>query len=170
MLFYIRLHHLLWNQTFISPIFCVGYDDINAFKADLELARSTFRESSRETPQGQDIGATADTTILPIGVGFLGWILDESSDSSEKIKVALEARVTAVWFSFGTDLEKWITFVRKYDSERTVPHKTLVFVLVNSLEEALKATEQWKVDVLIVQSMSKSFCQLKISLTRLLTL
>ena len=126
----------------------LGFADVHAFRSDLELARSVLRNNGQIT--------SATTSVLPIGVGYLGWILDQSSDSLEKITIALEARVAAVWFSFGNDLEKWIRLVRDYDSKRTAPHKTLVFVLVNSVEEALKAAEVWKVDVLVVQGRPSS--------------
>jgi nitronate monooxygenase len=121
--------------------FALGYLDVNALRSDLDLARSVFNNDTK----------ALSTSTLPIGVGYLGWILDEQSEPSEKITVALENRVAAVWFSFGNDLGKWINFVREYDSQRVEQHKTLVFVLVNTLEEALKAAEIWKVDVLIAQ-------------------
>ncbi|KAL0564836.1 hypothetical protein V5O48_017198, partial [Marasmius crinis-equi] len=38
---------------------------------------------------------------------------------------------------------------RDYDAKRD--HKTLVFVLINTVEEALRAANEWKVDGLIVQ-------------------
>lgn len=66
----------------------------------------------------------------------------------------------AVWFSFGEDLGKWVRYVRSYDEQRhrdrdqgkgSSPHKTVAFVLVNTLEEAKTAVERWDVDVLVAQ-------------------
>jgi hypothetical protein len=54
-----------------------------------------------------------------------------------------------VWFAFGNDLGKYIAQVRAYDAQRA--HKTIVFVIVNSVADALRAANDWKVDVLVVQ-------------------
>ena len=115
------------------------------------MARSTLHNGGR-----------VSDSVLPIGIGYLGWILDKDSDSQEKIALALEARVVAIWFAFGNDLGKWIEFVRKYDNGRSVPHKTLIFVIVNSVEEAVRAAEQWKVDVLVVQGAATTCYWLRI--------
>lgn len=96
---------------------------------------------------------------LAIGVGFLGWKLEESDGKSAALlSIALDARVSAVWFAFGNDLERWVDLVRRTDAARAntlvdepvKPHKTLVFVLVNSVQEARIAVE-WQVDVLVAQ-------------------
>lgn len=92
------------------------------------------------------------TKILNIGVGFLGWKLDEpDGKSSQLLAIALEACVSAVWLSFGNNLEKWVAFVRDFDSKRAEPHTTLIFILVNSLQEARAAVEDLKPDVLVAQ-------------------
>ncbi len=57
----------------------------------------------------------------------------------------LEERVRAVWFAFGTDIGSYVRQVREHDLKRD--HKTKVFVLVKSLEEALQATNEWEADV-----------------------
>ena len=139
---------------FFVDLFCSissGVSDTNAIRSDLELARSTLHNGGR-----------VSDSVLPIGIGYLGWILDKDSDSQEKIALALEARVAAIWFAFGNDLGKWIDFVRKYDNGRSVPHKTLIFVIVNSVEEAVRAAEQWKVDVLVVQGAATTCYWLRI--------
>lgn len=46
-----------------------------------------------------------------------------------------------------TRFHKWK--VRAYEANRD--HKTLVFVIVNSVADALRATNEWKVDALVVQ-------------------
>lgn len=39
--------------------------------------------------------------------------------------------------------------VREYETGRD--HKTLVFTIVNSVADALRAANEWKVDALVVQ-------------------
>lgn len=55
----------------------------------------------------------------------------------------------AVWLSFGSDIGKWVRHVREYDAGRE--HKTLVFVVVSALSEALTAINNWKVDAIVAQ-------------------
>ncbi|KAJ6567344.1 2-nitropropane dioxygenase [Mycena vulgaris] len=87
---------------------------------------------------------------IPIGVGFVGWILDKSEMSDDlRIPSVLEEMPTAIWFAFGKDLGKYVAQVRAYDAKRA--HKTCVFVMVNSVSEALCAANEWKVDVVVVQ-------------------
>lgn len=87
---------------------------------------------------------------LPVGVGFITWILEKSDVSTDPcLASVLEERVQAVWFAFGTDIGSYVRQVREHDLKRD--HKTKVFVLVNSLEEALQATNEWGADVLVVQ-------------------
>lgn len=61
----------------------------------------------------------------------------------------MEAKPTAVWFAFGVDLGKYIAQVRTFDAKRD--HKTIIFANVNSVEEALVAANDWKVDVIVAQ-------------------
>lgn len=44
-----------------------------------------------------------------------------------------------------------MAFVRDFDSKRAEPHTTLIFILVNSLQEARVAVEDLKPDVLVAQ-------------------
>ncbi|KAG6915436.1 hypothetical protein DXG01_011466 [Tephrocybe rancida] len=89
-------------------------------------------------------------TPLPVGVGFLGFLLDKTEASGDpRLPVVLEELPKAIWFAFGGDLGRHIAQVRAYDLKRE--HKTAVFVIVNSVQEALLATNQWKVDALVVQ-------------------
>jgi len=59
--------------------------------------------------------------------------------------------VRAIWLSFGQDLGRWIEFVRNHDQKSGKSPKTLLFVQVNSVDEALIAVQTWKVDVLVAQ-------------------
>ncbi|KAK0218988.1 2-nitropropane dioxygenase [Armillaria fumosa] len=92
----------------------------------------------------------APAASLPVGVGFISWILKltESSDDPRLIRV-LEELPKAIWFAFGDDLGDYIAQVRAYDGKRNF--KTLIYVIVNSVEEALRATNKWQVDALVVQ-------------------
>ncbi|KAF8518027.1 2-nitropropane dioxygenase [Hysterangium stoloniferum] len=92
-----------------------------------------------------------DDAPLPIGVGFLGFLLDKSKDVVDALNHALERRVRCVFLAFGADLGKWANYVRKYDQARTIPHTTLLWICVNSVAEAERATNEWKADVLVVQ-------------------
>jgi len=92
---------------------------------------------------------------LPIGAGFLGWKLEEGqSPHVALLELALENGVQAIWFSFGKDLGRWIEFVRNHDRRSGKTPRTLIFVQVNSVDEALLAVQTWKADVLVAQGMS----------------
>ncbi|TFK40362.1 2-nitropropane dioxygenase, partial [Crucibulum laeve] len=115
-----------------------GFETTQALKQQLQTVRTNLN-----IPAGKPI---------PAGVGLLGWILDmtksESSNDS-RITAILEEMPIAIWFAFGTDLGKYIAQVRAYDAKRT--HKTIIFVIVNSVADATRAANEWKVDVLVVQ-------------------
>lgn len=97
---------------------------------------------------------------LPIGTGYLVWHLDKGGNSVDCLRVGLEKRVQSVWLSFGNNLGKWVDYVRQFDRERSesTKHTTLIWILVNSLEEAQKAVNDLKADVLVVQGKSNTFC------------
>jgi len=118
---------------FLSP----AYAGVEKFRNEFDIARSTLNR-----PSGP----------LPIGAGFLGWKLEEAqSPHVSLLELALENGVRAIWFSFGEDLGRWIEFVRNHDQRTGKSPKTLVFVQVNSVEDALFAVQTWKVDVLVAQ-------------------
>ncbi|KAG5335757.1 hypothetical protein C0989_000435 [Termitomyces sp. Mn162] len=87
---------------------------------------------------------------VPIGIGFIGWILDKTESSDDpRIENILKEKPVAIWFAFGVDLGKYIAQVRTFDAKRD--HKTIIFVIVNSVEGALQAANEWKVDVIVAQ-------------------
>ncbi|TEB36487.1 2-nitropropane dioxygenase [Coprinellus micaceus] len=92
-----------------------------------------------------------DANVLPIGVGFLGWILDqkEALSKEELIPLIFEYRVQAIWLSFGTRLGSWIEYVRSLTQK--TGHNIQVFVQVSSLDEAQTAIKEWKADVIVAQ-------------------
>jgi len=113
-----------------------GFDSIEQLKSVLRSARTSL-----DVPVGRSV---------PIGVGFLGWILDATEVSeSPRLAAVLDEKPAAVWFAFGVDLGKYVKQVRKHDEDRE--HKTTVFSIVNSVAEARKAANEWRVDVLVVQ-------------------
>jgi len=118
-----------------SPVFT----GVEKFRDQFDIARSMLNIIIPSGP-------------LPIGAGFLGWKLDEAgSQQIPLLELALENRVRAIWLSFGQDLGRWIEFVRNHDQKSGKSPKTLVFVQVNSVDEALVAVQAWKVDVLVAQ-------------------
>lgn len=87
---------------------------------------------------------------LPVGVGLIGWVLDKTEITDDpRIPAVLGELPSVIWFAFGTDLRKYIDQVRTYDAKRA--HKTLIFVIVNSVAEALTSANDWKVDAIVVQ-------------------
>jgi nitronate monooxygenase len=98
----------------------------------------------------RDITGTAPGEPVQAGVGFLGWILDNSEASDDpRLPVVLAEKPVALFFAFGPDLGKYVAQVRAFDATRD--HKTKIFTIVNSVEEARRATYEWKVDSLVVQ-------------------
>ncbi|KAG6872179.1 hypothetical protein C0995_012244, partial [Termitomyces sp. Mi166 len=92
----------------------------------------------------------ADQAPVPIGIGFIGWILEMTEASDDpRINAILEEKPVAIWFAFGDDLGKYVAQVRGFDAKRE--HKTIIFVMVHSVEAALRAAHEWKVDVIVAQ-------------------
>ena len=91
---------------------------------------------------------------LPIGVGYVAWLLEEPTAKPEVLlSAALDNHVHAIWLAFGKNLKEWIKFIRNYDAEHKRVRKTTIFVPVSSVEEALVASDEWKVDVLVAQGL-----------------
>ncbi|KAJ7087265.1 2-nitropropane dioxygenase [Mycena belliarum] len=91
---------------------------------------------------------------IPVGVGFIGWRLDKPEVSGDgpiscKLLNVLEEMPVAIWLAQGVDMGKYVAQIRAYDANRA--HKTCVFVMVNCLDEALCAANDWKADVIVVQ-------------------
>ncbi|KAK7442213.1 hypothetical protein VKT23_016184 [Stygiomarasmius scandens] len=87
---------------------------------------------------------------LPIGVGVIGWCLDKTELGEDPlIPTILAERPKAIWLAFGDNLGRYVKTVREYDANRNF--RTLIFVIVNSVEDATKAANVWGVDVLVAQ-------------------
>ena len=87
---------------------------------------------------------------LPIGVGYLGWKLDEAGEGAyEMLDAALDYNVRAVWLAYGDSLGKYVDYIRKHDDK--CGRHTVIFINVNSVSEALRAVNEWKPDVIVAQ-------------------
>lgn len=129
----IRISHV--HPTSTSP----GYNSPQSLIDDLAEARETLAA----------VGRYRVGERLPIGVGYLAWKLDQDETAARKmLDAALDAGVQAIWLSFGASLGRWVEYVRARDSAGS---KTLVFILVNSVEEALAAANELRADVLVAQ-------------------
>lgn len=119
---------------YLSCLFS-GFDSSEKIRATFKTVREKLN-----VPKGKSV---------PFGVGVIGWILDMTEPSDDpRIPTILEEMPEAIWFAFG-DLGKYIKKVHEYDAKRE--HKTKIFVIVNSAEDALKAANEWKVDVVVAQ-------------------
>ncbi|KAJ6591807.1 2-nitropropane dioxygenase [Mycena vulgaris] len=120
---------------FVSAGYGTSSDE---FKQQLSLARSAFH-----TPR---------TAQFPVGVGYLAWQLEKpNSPLVDLLPIALEHNVQAVWFAFGENLGRWIQLVRDHDRRLGKDQKTLIFVQISTVKEALVAVNEWKADCIVAQ-------------------
>ncbi|KZT34897.1 2-nitropropane dioxygenase [Sistotremastrum suecicum HHB10207 ss-3] len=114
-----------------------GYGSIDSFRSELSLAKSTILDAE---PSGDPPG---------FGVGLMGWQLDHPNENSsvprQALRHALESRVASIWLSFGSSLGDWVRYIRSHDKD------VVITVLVNSVDEAIQAVNEWKVDLLVAQ-------------------
>lgn len=83
------------------------------------------------------------------------WQLEESPAKAEELlAVTLKNHLQAVWFSFGEDLARWITYVRKHDPRAGTKDAVKVFVQVSTVQDLLLAINTWKADAIVVQGLS----------------
>ncbi|OSD03030.1 2-nitropropane dioxygenase [Trametes coccinea BRFM310] len=95
---------------------------------------------------------TLGDELLPIGCGFLGWMLDLKEDEFRPLlDIVLESGVRALWLSFGNNLGRWVQYIRDSTANAPGGRRPLVFVQVTTVEEAVCAANEWKVDVIIAQ-------------------
>ncbi|KAF8449119.1 2-nitropropane dioxygenase [Boletus edulis BED1] len=115
-----------------------GYRSADSLTSELSLARGLLHLNPSDP--------------LPIGVGYLAWQLEKPTANPEALlSAALDNHVQAIWLAFGNDIKEWIKFIRNYDAQHKRPRPTTIFVPVSSVEEALVASDEWKVDVLVAQ-------------------
>ncbi|KAJ3533417.1 hypothetical protein NMY22_g7343 [Coprinellus aureogranulatus] len=93
---------------------------------------------------------TSDDATLSVGVGFIGWILDENEAAAkELISVAFEHRVKAIWLSHGDNLGKWVEYYRSLIQQ--TGHHPLLFVQIFFPDGAKVAVNEWKADAIVAQ-------------------
>ncbi|KAG1746736.1 2-nitropropane dioxygenase [Suillus paluster] len=115
-----------------------GYLTPSRIQEELSLARALLR--------------LTETDPLPIGVGYLAWQLEKDlASAAGLLNLALSNKVQAIWLAFGNSIGRWIDHVRSYDASSGREQRTLIFVQVSSVKEALIAIHDWKVDVLVAQ-------------------
>lgn len=79
--------------------------------------------------------------------------MTEPSDDP-RLEAILEELPAAIWFAFGLDLGKYIAQVKAFDAKRS--HKTTTFVIVSSVADAVRAANEWGVDVIVAQGILHS--------------
>lgn len=85
-----------------------------------------------------------------VGIGFVGCILDMFNTAADpRLKTVLDKTPSAVWLAYGKDLGKYVAQVREHNAARNT--NILVFLTVNTVEEALRAANELKVDVIVAQ-------------------
>ena len=85
-------------------------------------------------------------------MAYFGWELEEDEERArEMLDVALANGVGSIWLSLGNDLGPFVDYIRQSDLRRQREEKTNIFVLVNSVNEALIAGNEWNTDVLVAQ-------------------
>ncbi|KAJ7579241.1 2-nitropropane dioxygenase [Mycena floridula] len=146
----------LKSPIIAGPMYYASTPDLAAavsVAGGLGMIAAGFSSSKQLTKELRSIRKSLDLSNdvpIPIGVGLLGWILDKTEISDDpRIPAVLSQMPTTIWFAFGNDLGKYVAQVREYDARRN--HKTVVFVVVNSDAEAVRAWKEWKVDVIVVQ-------------------
>jgi hypothetical protein len=112
------------------------YESREKFEPQIAIAKEAF--------------GTHPPSPLPMGIGFLCWQLERSmsrDEAEELLSTTLKHDVQAIWLSFGLDLKHWIDYIRQKSGT------TKIFVQINTLEDALIAIHDWKVDVVVAQGL-----------------
>ncbi|KAF7798016.1 hypothetical protein EIP86_009226 [Pleurotus ostreatoroseus] len=117
----------------------LGFGGANGVRRELTTVKGILE--SRGTPHAFH---------LPVGVGYMGWKLDEAGpEATAMLDAALESNVQAIWLALGKDFKPYVNHIRQHDA--TTGHRTLIFIVVNSVAEALVAANELKADVIVAQ-------------------
>ncbi|KAI1796576.1 2-nitropropane dioxygenase [Ganoderma leucocontextum] len=115
-----------------------GFSTPESLRQDFAFIRNSFPELGNKP--------------LPVGYGFIGWLLDKNEDAAKQmIDIVIENDVQAIWLAFGNDIHRWVDYVRTSPANARAHHKPLIFIQVTSVDEALVAANEWKVDVIVAQ-------------------
>ncbi|KAF7798017.1 hypothetical protein EIP86_009227 [Pleurotus ostreatoroseus] len=119
-----------------------GYDGVVGIRRELTAVKTAIEARGLPLPYH-----------LPVGVNLLGWKLEEAgAELKAVLDTALEHHVQAIWLGFGKGLRHFISHIRQHDL--ACGQKTLVFIGVNTVPEALVATNEFKADVIVAQGTS----------------
>ncbi|KAJ7654070.1 hypothetical protein DFH06DRAFT_994051 [Mycena polygramma] len=112
-----------------------GFDSTTTLKEKIQKVRTSLEIAAGDP--------------VPIGIGFIGWILDMTEPSDDPRLIAiLDEAPAAVWFAFGVDLDKYVDQVQAYN--KRTGRKTFIFVAVHSVEDACRAAAKG-VDAVVVE-------------------
>ncbi|CAG8479115.1 5929_t:CDS:2 [Diversispora eburnea] len=151
---------MAFNTKFTELFKCIGikYPIVSApmaFVTGVELATQvtlgggfgfipagikTAEELSHDLKSAMNL-FNSSPELLPIGVGFMTFILDK--DGVSTLKAALSHKPAAVWFSFG-DFQKYLPIVREMSP------KTKIFSQIQTVEMAI-VSAKFGVDVIVAQ-------------------
>ena len=115
--------------------FIAAGTDVSDLKAELLKARDLLEQGSNH----------GDSTVLPIGVGFINWAVNLDT-ALEALRLHIPA---AVWFfapNRNEDLIEWTEMIRKVTVGRTK-----VWVQIGTVRDALQVAQTCRPDVLVVQ-------------------
>lgn len=140
-----RSNCALWSADF-TFLPTTGYQTTQTIRDEIAAAKSLLINAGYKT------GARK----FPFGIAYFVWELDKDGNDQahEKLDAALDNDVQSIWLSFGNDPSEWVQYIRSKDLAKPGSPRTKIFILVNSLTEALKAHELGA-DVIVAQGMSR---------------
>lgn len=94
--------------------------------------------------------AVGESKAHLVGVGFVGWVLDKFNTAADpRLQAVLDQQPGAIWLAYGQNLGKYIVQVREHNAAHG--RNILVFLTVNTVDEAIRAVNEWRADVIVAQ-------------------
>jgi len=140
-----------------------GYNALKTLPGEIAIAKDMIKASPPKQIAQRDSSRNVQLPDrLPVGVGFITFLLAKldrkahsngtqaTSNGSEEdspypaLQLVLDAKVAAIWFSFG-DCKRYIDYVRWKSPN------TKVFVQAVNVQEAITAATDWSADVVVLQ-------------------
>ena len=122
-----------------------GHQPIDHLEREIVLARTALG--------GQKTGE-----ILNVGIGLLLWRIESPVVGAQKlaedfVRVISEAKVKAVWLSFGNEIERFVRLFREKEEGmgRKEGEKLKIFVMVGTVDHAVQVANWGEVDVVVCQ-------------------